>query len=241
MDLLWTSNGDGWLCGPETTSWTFALPLGTTACGVRFRSGFGAAVAGIDASSIVNQRISVESIHISTAHRTFMRERMNTTPFDPNDRLIDVEEFVRRVVSDRHWLDAVEQGRQFATSVLLRLTQAPRLTQKELADELGMSVRQLHRVSQRCFGYGTVTLARLLRFQRFLALVQVAHASAIGAARLSVFAMEAGYSDHAHLVRDCRSITSQTPSQFLAEYFPTFPDMSDPYKTDESFAVSMAI
>jgi AraC-like DNA-binding protein len=241
MDLLWISNGDGWLCGPETTSWTFALPPGTAACGVRFRSGFGGAFAGISASRIVNQRISVANLKISPSKLAFIRERMNSEPFDTGDRLTDVEEFVRQVVSEQIWIDAVEQDRQFATSVLLRLTQAPRLKQNDLAIELGMSVRQLHRVSLRCFGYGTATLARLLRFQRFLALVQVAQSNAADPTPLVVFAIEAGYSDHAHLARDCRSITSQTPSEFLSEYFPTFPDMSDPYKTDESFAVSMAV
>jgi AraC-like DNA-binding protein len=125
--------------------------------------------------------------------------------------------------------------------VLLRLTQAPRLTQKQLADELGINVRQLHRVSLRYFGYGTATLLRIVRFQRFLALAQVAQSQHVGRVRLSTSAIEAGYSDHAHLARDCRAITGQTPSQFLPEYFPTFPDMSDPYKTNERFAVNMAV
>lgn len=36
LDLLWTSRGEIWLCGPETTAWQFELPPGTTAVGVRF-------------------------------------------------------------------------------------------------------------------------------------------------------------------------------------------------------------
>ncbi len=239
MDLLRTSNGDVWLCGPETTAWTFELPTQTKAVGVRFRSGMGAIFAGIDASTIVNKRIRIENVN-TRAHQIHIREHTSSGRKKDSMRLLELEGFVRRVVTDQHWIDAVASDRQFATSVLLRLTHAPRLKQNQLANELGMSVRQLHRASRRCFGYGLATLARLLRFQRFLALIHVAK-SKVGRAQLSATAIEAGYSDHAHLVRDCRAITSQTPSQFLQDYFPTFPDMSDPYKTGKLFAVSMAL
>ena len=35
VDVLWISDGNAWLCGPETTGWTFALPHGAEAVGVR--------------------------------------------------------------------------------------------------------------------------------------------------------------------------------------------------------------
>jgi methylphosphotriester-DNA--protein-cysteine methyltransferase len=101
---------------------------------------------------------------------------------------------------------------------------------------LGITSRQLHRRSLRSFGYGTAMVARLVRFQRFLALVESTGRSAKS---LSAYAVEAGYSDHAHLARDCRSIAGQTPTAFLDDYFPTFPDMSDPYKTTDPLTATM--
>jgi AraC-like DNA-binding protein len=190
MDLLRTSNGDVWLCGPETTAWTFELPTQTKAVGVRFRSGMGAIFAAIDASTIVNKRIRMENVNIEE-HRKDVRERTSLGRPTDSIRLLELEGFVRRVVADQHWIDAVASDREFATSVLLRLTQTPRLKQNQLADELGISVRQLHRDSRRTFGYGLATLSRLLRFQRFLALMQVAQ-STLGPARLSAIAIEAG-------------------------------------------------
>ena len=92
-----------------------------------------------------------------------------------------------------------------------------------------MSVRSLRRLSLRQFGYGTATLARILRFQRFLAVASMTPRPE----SLAMFAALAGYVDHAHLARDCRAITSLSPTAFLAEYFPTFPNMADPYKTAE--------
>ena len=38
----------------------------------------------------------------------------------------------------------------------------------ELADVVGLSTRQLHRRCTAAFGYGPATLARILRFQRFV-------------------------------------------------------------------------
>jgi AraC-like DNA-binding protein len=93
----------------------------------------------------------------------------------------------------------------------------------------------LHRHPLRLFGYGTATLARLMRFRRFLSLdTMMLHTASV--ARLAV---AAGYSDQAHLTRECRAITGDTPRTFLADYWPTFPNMSDPYKTREQFLATM--
>ena len=57
---------------------------------------------------------------------------------------------------------------------------------------------------------------------------------------LAMLAARAGYVDHAHLARDCRALTSLSPTAFLVEYFPTFPDMADPYKTASASWSTMA-
>lgn len=128
---------------------------------------------------------------------------------------------------------------QFSDRVLDALATAPLANASQVADRLGMSVRQLHRRSQFSFGYGPGTLARLLRLHRFLALASTTAASS-GGGRLAGLAIDAGYSDHAHLAGECRAISGHTPSVLLSTYVPTFPDMSDPFKTAESLAVTMS-
>lgn len=76
-------------------------------------------------------------------------------------------------------------------------------------------------------GNGSATLGRIIRFHRFLAIVS----TTAGPLSMASAAAEAGYFDQPHLARDCRAITGTSPTQFLATHFPTFPDMSDPYKT----------
>jgi AraC-like DNA-binding protein len=69
---------------------------------------------------------------------------------------------------------------------------------------LGLSERQLRRRFVDAVGYGPKTLARILRFQRFLALA----GSGEDLARL---ALAAGYADQAHLTRETRRLAGRTP------------------------------
>ena len=75
-----------------------------------------------------------------------------------------------------------------------------------------------------------------VRFHRFWSIAELAAPGT----PLAAVAHDAGYSDHAHLVRDCRAITGAPPGRFLAESFATFPDMSDPYKTGPRFTATLA-
>jgi AraC-like DNA-binding protein len=233
IDILWVSDGSTWLCGPETTAWTFALPDNTSAVGVRFRPGAASSVLDLETSSIVNQRVPLgDYIGVKVAasiSRTLAATRT------PDDLALTLRAFEAHLVD--LWGDRSTDP--MAEAIIQQLTRSPRATQGELAVTLGVTARHLHRRALTLFGYGTSTLARLLRFQRCLALATTA-VTRNPPTTLARLAIDAGYSDHAHLVRDCRAITGETPREFLSSYFPTFPDMSDPYKTRAKFAVSMA-
>lgn len=228
VDLLWLSSRRLVVCGPETRSWEFELPVGTTAVGVRFRPGAASVVLARDASLIADRLVPLEEL-VGPVATTALDERLSAHSGldEARDELVG---WVRELAGPRRRNDP------FAEAVLGCLLRSPRAGQAEIASVVGMSVRQLHRRSSRAFGYGTATLARLLRFQRLLALAEEAE----GRTSLAVLAARAGYADQAHLSRDCRSITGVAPTRFLAEWFPTFPDMSDPYKTERATRSNLA-
>ena len=87
------------------------------------------------------------------------------------------------------------------------------------------------------FGHGSAMLGRQLRFQRFLAVREDAASSRT--VSIAELASAAGYADQAHLSRDCRALTGLTVRSFLADYFPTFPEMSDPFKTSIPLAATI--
>ena len=223
-DLLVTSDGHVVLCGPERTSWTFRLPSGTTAVGVRFRPGVMHALFHLDVSTIVNRRVPFGDIvgHGRAAHLASVLNPIT----ELDDRRRAMVDALTRIVPPKPRTDA------FAERCLELVAAHPSVTQSDIAVAVGLTPRQTHRRSLQTFGYGISTLTRILRFQRFLALAATATGSGTS---LAAFAVDAGYADHAHLSRDCRQITGLTPTAFLRGYFSTFPDMSDPYKTARRF------
>jgi AraC-like DNA-binding protein len=81
-----------------------------------------------------------------------------------------------------------------------------------LADRLGVSPRRLASRFEDEVGLAPKRLARILRFQRALA----ALASPARAANLARVALDAGYFDHAHFVRDFRAFAGTSPTELIA-------------------------
>ncbi len=216
-DLLWLSSGRLVFCGPETTAWSFELPPGTTAVGVRFRPGVPSALFGIDLSQHREVRVDAAEILGAELAQDWNARIGAAADLDRRrDVLVDL-------IRDRH---AHEMADPFADALLVRLAVTPRAHVNELAAALSTHPRTLHRRCLRLFGYAPSTLARLVRLQRFLAL-----ASTERQPTLAGLAVDAGYVDQAHLSRECRRITGRSPAALLSGYFSTFPDMSDPYKS----------
>ncbi|PSD48929.1 transcriptional regulator, partial [Stenotrophomonas maltophilia] len=82
-----------------------------------------------------------------------------------------------------------------------------------LAARLSLSPRSLRRFSQSQFGYGTKTLERILRLQRFLR-----HSRALPQHSLAMLAAEAGYADQAHLSREARELSGMTARELRLEW-----------------------
>ena len=81
-----------------------------------------------------------------------------------------------------------------------------------LSRQLGMSDRSLRRRCHEAFGYGPKTLHRILRFQRYL---QMAESRTDAAA--ADLAMDAGYADQPHLIRETRELAGLTPRELVAQ------------------------
>jgi transcriptional regulator GlxA family with amidase domain len=80
-----------------------------------------------------------------------------------------------------------------------------------LARELSISERQLRRRFHAASGYGPVTLARVLRFRRFVEAVDA------GRDDLAALAFEAGYADQAHLTRETKRLAGLLPRAFVRD------------------------
>lgn len=222
IDLLWIDNGDTWLCGPETNAWTFSLPTGTTAVGVRFRPAAAPSTLNLDADEIRNVRIPIDALWGDRAARE-LSGRIHEANGLPA-RAAVLGDAVRNRLADAAPIDPV------ASELADRLSLARPDPVRSLARDLGISERQLHRRATASFGYGPAVLARILRVQRFLAEAR----SAGRPTGLAELAIVAGYSDQPHLNRDIRAIAGTTPRALLASS-----PVSDLSKTVRSSAFTL--
>jgi len=88
------------------------------------------------------------------------------------------------------------------------------VTMDQLGGELGMSHRALDRAFGRHVGIAPKRLSRIVRFNYALSRMQQ-HA----AASHSRVALDAGYADQSHMIRDFREFTHSAPADFLARRY----------------------
>lgn len=89
---------------------------------------------------------------------------------------------------------------------------------KDVARAVGVEARRLQRAFRREVGVPLKLLAEVFRFQRIFGLLE----SGRGAA-WATFALDCGYYDQAHLIRDFKRFSGQSPR----EYFVSRHDLSD--------------
>ncbi|CCH54333.1 hypothetical protein BN8_03495 [Fibrisoma limi BUZ 3] len=91
--------------------------------------------------------------------------------------------------------------------------QRGQLSIDQLADQIGISRRQLERQYQQYVGVSPKLLARILRFRQVQTLLQTQPADS-----LMGLAFDNGYTDHAHLTKEFKGFAGITPSTFGADF-----------------------
>ena len=201
-DLMWiTDQGRARLvvAGPDTHAHPDDLGPGTTIAAVRFRPGAAREVFGVPLDALRDARPGLADVWgphaaeelaeaVAAAERPELvlaaaaAERLRgAAPSDPAMRS------VARALQDARVPSPV----------------------RGLADEVGLSERQLHRRCLAAFGYGAKTLHRVLRFQHALR-------RARGGDDLARVAHECGYADQAHMARDVSALAGTTMTSLVA-------------------------
>ena len=189
VDLVWRGS-QLVVAGPATGPLSSDIPVGTPVFGVRFRLGIAGVALGLPAGEFTDANVPVadlwgpaydERVAVGgpAALVEIVRERLAGAPVDAVARAA-----------------ALEMAR-------------PGARVNSLGDTLGLSERQLRRRFADAVGYGPKTLARILRFQRFLALTGSGE-------ELARLALSAGYADQAHLTRETRRLAGRTPLELVA-------------------------
>ena len=200
MDLIWGRRL--WVRGADTRAHRISYPPGSTFVGIGFRPGAAVTVLETPASELVDGRVALSEFWGDAAED--LAERLGQArSLEAAAGLL--EQAVWERAARASLPDVAVQA------VVARVGRdAARLHVGKLAEELGLSERQLLRRCLRALGYGPKTLDRILRFQRFR--VRAKSEPRLGLARLAALA---GYADQPHLTRECRRLTAETPQAFL--------------------------
>jgi len=205
-DLIWTQGQGVSVAGPDTGPVPTTMAAGTVIVGARFRPSAGGPALGIPLRELRDQRVDLADLRPADARRL----SATLDPATAADRILDVT-------------GALVAGARpdLAVARAARLLHDPQARAEEVADDVGLSPRQLRRRCQDAIGYGPKTLQRVLRFRRFVARIDALSRDPAGRSRagldlagldLADLAVQAGYADQAHLTRECGSLAGLTPA-----------------------------
>jgi AraC-like DNA-binding protein len=203
MELRWASGGPVQLVGPRTRPVLETLAPGTTIVGLRLRTGV--TLDGVGPAGLVDGAVDVADLWPDTAPLADEIIAVRS-PDDIADRL------------GRLVLARVAPGEPLVTALVDHLHWR-RHHLGPLADDLGLTQRQLRRACTAATGLLPKVLHRMVRFQDALALAQARMADGRPAAGdgLADLAHQARYADQAHLARECLRLTGLPPSGFFGD------------------------
>jgi AraC-like DNA-binding protein len=197
VDLIWWGERLE-IAGPDTGSRVAWLRPGSRLVGVRLRPGVAGAVLGLAASEL--RDVSPDATEV-------LGRDGAAALLDALEAGKDPHALLRRAVE----LRGVREPDPLVAAAVRALGR-PRARVGSVAVELGVSTRQLQRRINDAVGYGPKVLARVLRFRRLQVLPP---------APLVELALDAGYSDQAHMTAEVTELAGVSPVRFLKDRTPT--------------------
>jgi AraC-like DNA-binding protein len=188
----------------EQTGWGHGVTVGLTPAGA-------AGLLGVPMRELVGDTARLADFR-SLGHRDVeLAERLGEAPDWPA-RFAVLDEVLDELLDEQLTarLTAGWRPDELAMHAWWRLQQFPgRLPIGALADELGVSRRNLELRFQRQVGLSPGTVARIARFQRAVGMLTQP-------AGLLRTAVECGYADQPHFNREIRAMAGLTPTQLCA-------------------------
>ena len=204
-DLIWQSGRGVFVAGPDTGPAPSSCPPGTVLAGLRLRPGAGGPALGLPLSVLLDQRVDAVDLRAdlpaSPAAELAQGLPGSVTPDVAMSGLVRIARCMLGAGPPDPLV--VETARRLGS---------PRARVETVAEDLGVSERQLRRRCHAAVGYGPATLRRVLRFRRFVSSID-ATGTAGEPADLARLAAETGYADQAHLTRDCAQLAGLPPAR----------------------------
>jgi AraC-like DNA-binding protein len=214
-DLVWEQGTGAYVAGPDTGAVPVVSRPGAVFVGVRFRPAHGGQVLAAPLSEFRDQRVGLADALVATGGGTFAAGRTRAArralaTLDgtamAQDKLADRQ--AAAALLDLAGLLIAERRPDPAAARAAVLLGDPAARTEDVAAKVGLSQRQFRRRCHDAAGYGPKTLQRVLRFRRFVRMVDASGDTL----DLAAAAAAAGYADQAHLTRECRRMSGMSPA-----------------------------
>jgi AraC-like DNA-binding protein len=189
------------IAGPMTTAEHVDLAPNAVVTGIRFHPGAAASALGASAAEMVDAAVPLGGVWGRDGDQA--TSSLNSAE-SARERLV----LLTQTMTSR--LSSLRPPDDISIAAGRKLARQPEIPLAEMAFDLGLSERQLRRRIQESVGYSPRTLARIMRFQRFLAAKDEKPGE-----NLADLAVSTGYADQPHLTRECRALTGLTPAALL--------------------------
>ena len=204
VDFVFSERRGLIVAGPDRTPVPVGGGAGGRTTGIRLRPGIAGTVLGLPAVELSSARVDADQV-LGDAEAAELSERLAEAD-DATRRALLIDAVAARLKQAPTTPDPIVLA---AVACLGR----PGARVADLADRLGVGERRLQRSFDAAVGYGPKLLDRVLRFRRFLALTPALRDRRETLAGAS-FAL--GYSDQAHLTRECVRLSGLTPARLVA-------------------------
>jgi AraC-like DNA-binding protein len=193
LDVIWDGSTLS-VAGPDAVARWHDEPPGQQYAALRLAGGTGPALVGVAADELVGRSVPLDQLWSAATTRR-LTEAVAEHPAETLRGWVEASTALR------------DQDPVAGRILALARRQMP---MARMADELGLGVRQLHRRSSAAFGYGPRRLSRILRLQQAFDRMRAG-------SPLAAVAADAGYADQAHLSRDVRALTGDSPGVLVRE------------------------
>jgi AraC-like DNA-binding protein len=205
IDIVWEAGGAPHVAGPDTRPVVVDMAAGTLFAGARFRPGRAPDFLGVAAHELRDDQPELGAVWGEAAARRLTESDAVGSPAAMLGVLRSEVEARLQSLRERDAGTRAALAWAGGTAGLARL-----------GADLDLGDRQVRRRVEERFGYGPAILRRVLRLQRLLAL-----AARLRGSPLAELALAAGYSDQAHMTRECGRLAGLSPVRLLAEWLPS--------------------
>jgi AraC-like DNA-binding protein len=176
--------------------------------GVRFRPGRALPFLGVPLSEITDAHVALDDLWGADAHEL--------TEVASEERVMRMERVLSRRLAK--WSPARHTDEPLTSRAIALMRQARGgVGIGAVAAALGVGERRLERAFHRSVGLPPKVFARVMRLRRALRQIDAATAgppAPLGWARL---ALDAGYADQPHFIREFKALVGETPARYAAE------------------------